>query len=72
MSRKPSTETVYFVEWLDCSAYVRAVSRDKAKARAMRAAHEAGYWSPGQSLKGLRAVVATHVPPDVPVLEAVR
>jgi hypothetical protein len=64
------TEQVYFVEWGDCSAYVRAVSRDKAKARAMRSAREAGYWKPGQSLKGLRAIVATYVPPDVAVMES--
>ncbi len=72
MSRKPPTETVYLIEWLGITAYIRAASASKAKAKAMRSAYEAGYWSPGQSLKGLRAVVATRVPPDVPVLEAAR
>ena len=64
------TERVYLVEWLGVLAYIRAVSRDKAKMRALRSAREAGYWRPGQSLEGLRVVLATYVPPDVAVMGA--
>lgn len=62
-------EQVYLVEWLDVLAYIRAVSKAKAKLRAMRSAREAGYWKPGQSLSGLKVIVATYVPPDVAVLD---
>jgi hypothetical protein len=63
------TGQVYLVEWLGVSAYIRAVSKDKAKMRAMRAAREAGYWSPGKSLVGLKVLVATYVPPDAAVMD---
>lgn len=62
-------ERVWLVEWFDVTAYISAVSRDKAKMRAMRAAREAGYWSPGESLKGLRVTAAHYVPPDVAVMD---
>jgi hypothetical protein len=64
------SERVYLVEWLGVPAYIRAVSRDKAKMRAMRSAREAGYWQPGQSLVGLRVVLASYVPPNVAVMES--
>ncbi len=63
------TSEVYIVEWLGIVSYVRAVSRDKAKWRVMRSAREAGYWSPGKSLSGLRVCLASYVPPDCCVLE---
>ena len=63
---------VFLVEWLDVRAYIRAVSRDKAKMRAMRSAREAGMWNPGQSLRGLRVVEASYVPPDVAVMDGER
>lgn len=63
------TEQVYLVEWLGISAYIRAVSKAKAKMRAMRSAREAGYWRPGQSLAGLKVILATYVPPDVAVMD---
>jgi len=61
---------VYLVEWLGVRAYIRAVSRDKAKMRAMRSAREAGMWQPGLSVRGLRAVEASYVPPDVAVMDS--
>ena len=61
---------VYRVEWQGITAFIRAVSRDKAKMRAMRSAREGGYWKPGQSLSGLRCTVASYVPPDEPVIES--
>jgi hypothetical protein len=63
------TSKVYIVEWLGVVSYVRAVSRDKAKMRVMRSAREAGYWWPEKSLSGLRACLASYVPPDAVVLE---
>lgn len=61
-------ERVWLVEWFGVTAYISAVSRDKAKMRALRAAREAGYWQAGESLKGLRVVEASYVPPDVSVM----
>ena len=63
-------EKVYKIEWFGVEAYILAKSRDKAKAKAMRSAQDAGYWWPGESMKGLRATVAPYVPPDVTVMIA--
>lgn len=63
------SEQVYLVEWLGVTAYIRAVSRDKAKMRALHAAHEGGYWKPGRSLSGLRCRLASRVPADVAVMD---
>ena len=61
-------DRAWLVEWLGVTTYIYAVSRDKAKMRAMRSAREAGYWKTGESLKGLRVVEASYVPPDVSVM----
>jgi hypothetical protein len=63
-----STE-VYIVEWMGFVNYVRAVSKDRAKMRIMRSAREAGCWSPGKSLSGLRVCLASYVPSDAVILE---
>jgi hypothetical protein len=63
-------ERVYRVEWQGITGFIRAVSKDKAKMRALRSAREGGYWKPGQSLSGLRCTVASHLPPDEPVIES--
>ena len=61
---------VWKIEWFGVEAYIRATSRDKAKAQAMRSAQDAGYWWPGESMKGLRATLAYYVPPDAWVIDA--
>lgn len=63
-------EKVWKIEWFGVEAYIQATSRDKAKAQAMRSAQDAGYWWPGESMKGLRATVAPYVPPDATVMYA--
>lgn len=63
------SEQVYLVEWLGVTAYIRAVSRDKAKMRAMRAARDAGYWRTGESTRGLKCTLASRVPADVAVMD---
>lgn len=72
MTAAPLPERVYRVEWKGVSAFIRAVSRDKAKMRALRAVRESGYWKPGQSLSGLRCTLASYVPPDAAVLDGRR
>lgn len=63
------SEQVYLVEWLGVTAYILAVSKDKAKMRAMRSARDAGYWRTGESTRGLRCVLASYVPADVAVMD---
>lgn len=60
---------IWRIEWHDVTAYFDAPNAAKAKARAMRSALDAGYWLPGQSLKGLRCAEAAYVPPDVAVMD---
>lgn len=60
---------VYLVEFCGIQGYVSALSHARAKRRAMISAQEAGYWSPGKSLKGLRCRLADYVPPDVAVIQ---
>ena len=62
------TTKLYLVEWMDISMYVSSPSPSKAKFRMMKSAHDAGYWSPGRSLKGLRCSSVGHMPPDEPVI----
>jgi hypothetical protein len=62
------TERAYLVEWLGVTAYIYAPTRSKAKMRAMRSARDAHMWEPGESLKGLRCVVAPYVPPQASVM----
>jgi hypothetical protein len=59
---------VYLVEFCGIQGYVAATSSQRAKRRAMISAQEAGYWSPGKSLKGMRCKLADYVPPDVAVI----
>jgi hypothetical protein len=63
------TTRVWLVEWLGVTAYISAASRSKAKMRAMRSAQDANMWEPGESLKGLRCVVAPYVPADAVVMD---
>ena len=63
-------ERVYRVEWQGITGFIRAVSKDKAKMRALRSAREGGYWRPGQSLSGLSCTLASYVPPDESVIES--
>mgnify|MGYP000975998563 CR=1 FL=1 len=58
---------VYEINWLGVRSFVSAPSRGKAKAWAMRMADNAGMWSSGKPLSGLRCKVADYVPPDVAV-----
>lgn len=59
---------IYLVEFCGIQGYIAATSHARAKRRAMISAHEAGYWSPGRTLKGLRCRLAEYVPPDVAVI----
>ena len=47
--------TLYRVEFKGIVSYVRARTVAQAKYRVMRAANAANWWSPGDSLAGLRA-----------------
>jgi len=64
------TDRVYLVEWFGVTAYISAPSRAKASMKAMYSAQEGGYWSPGQSMKGLRIRIAPYVPSYVAVVYA--
>jgi hypothetical protein len=55
--------STYEVEWMGIRTFVSAPNRNKAKMRVMRMARNAGYWRPGQSLKGLTCRLAAYVPP---------
>jgi len=62
-----SKERTHQIDWLDTRLFVRSPSCAKARAKAMRLARNAGAWSPGQSLAGLRCRLAVSVPSDVVV-----
>ena len=68
----PDNLRMWRIDWLDVTVYVRAETRGKARAWAMRMARDADAWRPGQSLRGLRCRVSVVAPPDAQVGDANR